>query len=116
MASERLIWKDEFGATHSTDKKIKGKYVGDKAIKEKLYEYEQEESEGRLIHLPCKVGDTVYLVDNQEIINYQFDDIVMFLESKKDGICFALLGDFNKVVFLTKQEAEQALKESENNG
>lgn len=67
----------------------------------------------RFVELPCKVGDTVYLVDNQEIISYQFDNIVMFLESKKDGICFALLRDFNKTMFLTKEEAEQALKCSE---
>ena len=67
----------------------------------------------KFMELTCKVGDTVYWVDNQEIISYQFDNVVMFLESKKDGICFAALGDFNKPVFLTKEEAEQVLKESE---
>ncbi len=70
----------------------------------------------RFVELPCKVGNTVYFVDNQEIISYQLDDIVMFLESEKDGICFALLEDFNKTVFLTRELAEKALKERENNG
>ena len=41
MASERLIWKDEFGDTHSVDEKINGKFDGNKDIRQKLYEYEQ---------------------------------------------------------------------------
>lgn len=64
MASKRLIYKDEFGETHTTDEKINGKFVGDRAVREKLFEYEQEESEGKLIHLPCKIGDMVYVIEN----------------------------------------------------
>lgn len=66
MVSKRLIYKDEFGETHTTDEKINGKFVGDKAVREKLFEYEQEESEGKLVHLPCKVGDTVYILEYED--------------------------------------------------
>ena len=43
MASKRLIWKDEFGDTHTSDERINGKFVGDRDVREKLFEYEQEE-------------------------------------------------------------------------
>lgn len=68
MTSKRLIYKDEFGETHTTDEKINGKFVGDRAVREKLFEYEQEESEGKLVHLPCKVGDTVWVITSCEDI------------------------------------------------
>ena len=81
----------------------------------------------RFVELPCKVGDTVFVVeeiaeerkiikDHVETIGigyyadgvniYQFDGI------KTDGY----FEDFGKNVFLTREEAEQALKERENNG
>ena len=80
----------------------------------------------RFVELPCKVGDTVFVVeeiaeerkiikDHVETIGigyyadgvniYQFDGI------KTDGY----FEDFGKTVFLTREEAEQALKERESN-
>ena len=80
----------------------------------------------RFVELPCKVGDTVFVVeeiaeerkiikDHVETISigyyadgvniYQFDGI------KTDGY----FEDFGKTVFLTREEAEQALKERESN-
>ena len=80
----------------------------------------------RFVELPCKVGDTVFVVeeiaeerkiikDHVETIGigyyadgvniYQFDGI------KTDGY----FEDFGKTVFLTREEAEQALKGRENN-
>ena len=79
----------------------------------------------RFVELPCKVGDTVFVVeeiaeerkiikDHVETIGigyyadgvniYQFDGI------KTDGY----FEDFGKNVFLTREEAEQALKERNN--
>ena len=76
----------------------------------------------RFVELPCKVGDTVFVVeeiaeerkiikDHVETIGigyyadgvniYQFDGI------KTDGY----FEDFGKTVFLTREEAEQALRE-----
>ena len=80
----------------------------------------------RFVELPCKVGDTVYVIESiageEKIIQdhvetigigyyadgvelYQFDGI------KTDGY----FSDFGKTVFLTREEAEQALKEREEN-
>lgn len=75
----------------------------------------------RFVELPCKVGDTVYVIESiageEKIIQdhvetigigyyadginiYQFDGV------KTDGY----FEDFGKTVFLTREEAEQSLK------
>lgn len=72
---------------------------------DKLAEYEDLEEQGLLIKLPCKVGDDVYLIHN--ICNGKWTKI----EKVKFGI--SLYNYFGKTVFLTREEAEKALKESE---
>ena len=78
-----------------------------------------------VIVLPCKVRDTVFMIQDGKI----YDGTVRFLrwESHKDrGVRSDMLAnptpyfaigasfdDFGKTVFLTKEEAEQALKERE---
>jgi len=103
---------------------------------DKLAYYEDLEEQGRLIKLPCKVGDTVYVVTSPFNV---FDDIE-YDENMKDevyesyvsSITFYECGeqyriyakatnhfigayfrecDFGKTVFLTKSEAEAKLKE-----
>lgn len=84
-----------------------------KAI-EKLKRYEDLEEQGRLIKLPCKVGDTVYVIVRKNIsvqkIQRATIDSEMKIEfcTKRRG--FALF-DIGKTVFLTKSEAEAKLKE-----
>lgn len=103
---------------------------------EKSKEYQHLEEQGRLIKLPCKVGDTVHVVTSPFNV---FDDIE-YDENMKDevyesyvsSITFYECGeqyriyakatnhfigayfrecDFGKTVFLTKSEAEAKLKE-----
>lgn len=69
---------------------------------DKYEEYEQLEEQGRLLKLPCKVGDTVYLIKNSETIVEREADM-MFI-----GV---LWKEFGKEWFLTKSEAEAKLKE-----
>lgn len=73
-----------------------------KAYREQLKEYRQLEEQGRLIKLPCKVGDTVYLIKSNETIVERVADM-MFL-----GV---LWEEFGKEWFLTKSQAEAKLKE-----
>ena len=69
---------------------------------EKLADYEDLEEQGRLIKLPCKVGDTVYLIKNSEKI----------VERKADMMFIGVLWEeFGKEWFLTRDEAEAKLKE-----
>ncbi len=109
-------------------------------LAEKLKQYEDLEEQGRLLRLPCKVGDTVYVVTSPFNV---FDDIeydenmkdevyesyvssVSFYESGEQYRIYAkatnhFIGayfrecDFGKTVFFTREEAESKLKEREKN-
>ena len=82
-----------------------------------LQKYKELEEHGRLIELPCAVGDTVWTIDPD--INFIDDFKVTDIDIVKEGIaiCNHYLGyccdvnDFGKTVFLTKEEAEAKLKE-----
>ena len=80
----------------------------------KLAHYEDLEEQGRLIELPCAVGDTVYDIADKKIRKQIVDGI----EYMADGFFIYAnedewLGRLGDLVFLTKAEAEAALKESE---
>lgn len=70
----------------------------------KLKDYEDLEEQGRLIKLPCKVGDTVYHVVQGRIVEVSNIDLFFLLLSVVEN-------RFNNSVFLTKEEAEAKLKE-----
>ena len=67
---------------------------------------------------PCKVGDTVYEFGFDDGGLF-FDPLIEVVESKVEGVLILCTNDFYKIdefgesVFLTKEEAEQALKERE---
>lgn len=68
----------------------------------RLKEYEDLEELGRLVKLPCKVGDTVYLIKDSETIT----------ECKADMVFIGVLWEeFGKEWFPTRDEAEAKLKE-----
>lgn len=80
--------------------------------KEQLCRMEQPElvkliDEGRLVYLPCKVGDIVYQVSSRGGINSlivpNFHTIIRWIEDKVFGV----------IIFPTLPEAEKALKEME---
>nr|DAQ95226.1 MAG TPA: hypothetical protein [Caudoviricetes sp.] len=106
------------------------------AVYRKLKDYEDLEEQGRLIKLPCKVGDTVYVVtfpfnvfDDIEYDENMKDEVyesyvssITFYECEEQYRIYAkatnhFIGayfrecDFGKTVFLTKSEAEAKLKE-----
>lgn len=111
---ERLTKRDENGIPHMDCNQMcadwykcnPDKCQGGRAI-EKLAEYEDAEEQGLLLRLPCKVGAQVWKIKEcsgggripnwHEIYNVNF--------------ALELLSDFGKTVFLTKEEAEQALAE-----
>ena len=91
----------------------------------KLAEYETAEEEGRLVVLPCKVGDTVYVIENSHIEVFDvnkielkrkvFGDVTYYLEKPSRRGCLYKYYDneFGDKWFLTREEAEKALKEME---
>lgn len=102
-----------------------------------LREYKELEEQGLLLKLPCKIGDTVYQIPskvnydlnvlhgydaNNRVYHQKVSKIVLdgeywYLECDKDReygtgrICLDIF--FGETWFLTKEEAEQALKEME---
>ena len=96
-----------------------------KSLKSKLKNYKDLEEQGLLLRLPCKVGSTLYQpIDNQineyYIIGLRFDitrNEFMYEVTYHIGLdWYNTTCDFdciNKIVFLTKAEAEKKLKEME---
>ena len=79
----------------------------------------------RFVDLPCKVGDTVYVKTlfgdyaEAEVRDYSYFiscGLCVVVTSTKFDKHHIPFSKFGKTVFLTREEAEQALKESENNG
>ena len=90
----------------------------------KLAAYEDAEEQGRLVRLPCKVGETVYaptrnFVSEFRVSRFDYDGHEQFLwvewylvkgisgDFRLDGI---YASEISKTVFLTRKEAEAALK------
>ena len=69
-------------------------------IIDKLAEYENAEEEGRLVVLPCKIEDMVYVL-RQSWNGWNID---------KKKFSYAMIGKIGKTVFLTREEAEKVLK------
>ena len=78
----------------------------------------QAEKEARLVLLPCKVGDTVWVIWGKDVIYYIVDRIHILannqvqIRAKHHVIDNVYLYPdmFGKTVFLTREEAEEALK------
>ena len=95
---------------------------------ERLKKYEDAEQDGRLLVLPCKVGDTVFQVDymthsealksgvpqskdpyqNRKYAKKRAEYLPLIVRERK--MVKSLFRDFGKTVFLTREEAEAALK------
>ena len=116
-------------------------YYGDSyggEVINKLSEYEDLEEQGLLLKLPCKVGNIVYVLEPCHCYNNykenqnchhaktkatKYIDVVRVpkrYDSRSNTKCVKLyerpfkmnyLTKFGKTVFLTKEEAEQALKQ-----
>ena len=77
----------------------------DQNVCEKLAEYEDLEEQGRLIVLPCKTGDTIYITGSR----YRHGRIESWINTGKFRI--SDMEELCKHIFLTKEEAKKALAE-----
>ncbi len=91
----------------------------------KFKEYQQLEEQGRLIKLPCKVGDVVYFAHHDRVISSEVLSEKYRAEAENHGVFIRErltidvegvsaeidFGDIGKTVFLTKSAAEAKLKE-----
>ena len=83
----------------------------------RMVELMKADKEGRLVVLPCKVGDTVYFALLGRIIEKQVFSIVSFSNSTRiycGGTSeYFRPEDIGKTFFITREEAEKALQEME---
>ena len=93
----------------------------------KLKDYEDLDEQGRLIKLPCKVGDKIFLdfagfgkdIDKFTVKDFHLDcfedgETILFCDYESNDKTLSGQIDameFGKTVFLTKSEAEAKLKE-----
>lgn len=87
----------------------------------RMVELMKADKGGRVVVLPCKVGDVVYGFHGEKTI---LPMVAKWIETNTDGWCIAVqytpmaprfyrFSDFGKTVFLTREEAKKALQEME---
>ena len=88
-------------------------------IANRLAEYEDMEEQGLLVRLPCKVGDTVYILAGPNGHKYEKDicegfyigdDGVVQVRVRNTKGNHGTYGIMGETVFLTREEAEKALE------
>ena len=88
----------------------------------RLRELAEADKDGRLVVLPCKVGDVIYGFHGERTI---LPMVAKWIETYDDRWAvaaqytpiapeFYMFSDFGKTVFLTREEAEAALEAMEN--
>ena len=74
----------------------------------------EAEEKGLLIKLPFKIGDTLYYIDDYEIYHDKVNSFDVRKVNGEHTFCVGYMDwiydDFGKTVFLTKKEAEEALR------
>lgn len=103
-------------------------------VAEKLKQYEDLEEQGRLLRLPCKLGDTIYaiipsfsemryIIVDYEVVYYTCNSsgeqyLSCVRRNNEERYSYGIsVKDIGNAVFLTREEAEDKLKElEENNG
>lgn len=89
-----------------------------RAVLKKLADYEDLEEQGLLVRLPCKVGDSVFIivgkdVSKQKIIKVEISDNGIIFKTNRQKRIFSIAG-LGENVFLTLEEAEKKLEEMQN--
>ena len=85
---------------------------------DRLRELAEADKDGRVIILPCKVGDKLYRVFAGEIFEHRVGSMKYFaIQGKWDIETYPFLpsveSGIGKTIFLTREEAEKALREME---
>lgn len=129
---KRLTTKEKHphGAEGVSKDKLTGKYCRGvfeaTACVEKLAEYETAEEEGRLVVLPCKVGDTLFCFSRGKIYLFKVRCIRIYEERTEIELWYAgdeenlkfwhitiAEQDIGYKFFFIREEAEKASREME---
>lgn len=109
VTPERVVWMKEV---------IEIAFDHDKSRVERAHELHVADKEGRVVVLPCKVGDKLYRVLAEEIFEHRVGSMKYFaIQGRWDietyPFCPCVESSIGKTVFLSREEAEKALAEME---
>lgn len=79
-----------------------------------IRELAEADKDERVVVLPCKVGDVLYAAESAPVIPLHVMEVAIYLalEGEDDGD-YERISNIGKTVFLTRAEAEKALREME---
>lgn len=107
---QKIIWMKEV---------IEEAFDNDTSRIERAHELHVADKEGRVVVLPCKVGDTVWRIVRDANPHITRDEVRDMYFADDMTLCVELVGGritftekFGKTVFYTREEAERALEGS----
>lgn len=98
---------------------VEGRYIVMRDAKQegvaRLRELAEADRDGRLVVLPCKVGDTLFRVFSGEILEHKVGNMrYLAIQGRWDidttPFCSYVESSIGKTIFLTREEAEKSLK------
>lgn len=125
---ERLAAYEETGLTPEESKRMSNilmdvgidyncswEYVKNWLLDDRLRELDEADKDGRVVVLPCKVGDKLYRVFYGEIFEHRVGSMKYFaIQGRWDietyPFCPCVESSIGKTIFLTREEAEKALE------
>ena len=102
--TEKVFTHDDGSSEYDCDASVR-------ATNNRLGQLEDKIEEGKLVELPCKVGDTVYQTDGIRV----YESVVKNIIFDTSGVAFDKSA-IGKDIFLTREAAEARLKELEAKG
>ena len=111
LSPEKVSWMKEV---------VEAAFDNDTSRIERAHNLHVADKEGRVVVLPCKVGDTVWRIVRDGEPHITRDEVRDMYFADDMTLCVELVGGrvtftekFGKTVFLSREEAEKALKEME---
>lgn len=78
---------------------------------DRLRELAEADKDGRVVVLPCKVGDVLYAAESAPVIPLHVMEVAIYLALEgEDGGDYERISNIGKTVFLTREEAEKAME------
>ena len=120
-AIERLAAYEDTGLTPEEIKSMKDEHFSGLEMAKlhsalmELKKYQKADKDGRLVVLPCKVGDKLFRVFAGEIFEHRVGSMKYFaIQGQWDietyPFCPCVESSIGKTIFLTREEAERALE------
>ena len=111
ILAEVISMQGEWSAMMAALNSIGGGYT-------RLRELAEADKDGRLVVLPCRVGDTLFRVFAGEILEHKVGNMrYLAIQGRWDidtiPFCPCVESSIGKTIFLTRKEAEKALEASE---